>query len=60
MSELSCYFMYGGDYRMPETRSALLWDLLSNQLTGAEGGEGGRMEGRKFLDGSRISVSSFG
>lgn len=44
---------------MPETRSALLLGLPPSRLT--EGLKGGGLEeGRVFLDGSRISVSSCG
>lgn len=50
-----CYVRCGGDYRVPETGSALLWDLPCNQCT-----EGGALEeGRVVLDGRRISVFSF-
>lgn len=36
MSKISYYIKYGGDYRMPEPISALLWDLPLNQLTGRD------------------------
>lgn len=55
VSEVSCYVRCGGDYRMPETGSALFGDLPLNHLTGRGVGEE-----RVFWDGSRISVSSFG
>lgn len=51
---ISYHIRNDGDYRMLETRAALLWDLPPNQLTGK-----GVEEGRVFGWHS-ISVSSFG
>lgn len=41
VGETPCFMKYGGDYGMPQTRSALLWDLPRNQLTLWKGCGGG-------------------
>lgn len=54
VSGVSCHVRCGADYRVPETSSALLWDLPPKQLP-----EGRRFGGRQGIFGWQENLSIF-